>query len=51
MSLSLSLVRARIARRADGMDTVRLRYVIRGLVLLAVCTAITLAIAAAGIIG
>lgn len=45
-----SLVRARIARRADGLDTARLRYVVRGLAVLAACTAITVAIVAAGAI-
>ena len=46
---AVSLARARIARRADGADTVRLRYVVRGLIVLSICTVLTVGIAAAGV--
>ena len=46
----ISLVRARAARGADGVDTMRLRYVVRGLIVLAICAATTIAIAASGVI-
>jgi hypothetical protein len=44
----LSLVRARIARRTAGIDTVRLRYAARGYLVLAVSATISVGIAASG---
>jgi hypothetical protein len=45
----VSLVRARIAARDDELDTVRLRYAARGLLVLAASAVITVAIACSGI--
>lgn len=46
---AVSLARARIARRVDDTDTIRLRYIVRGLIVLSSCTVLTVAIAAAGV--
>lgn len=46
---AVSLARDRIARRADGTDTSRLHYIVRGLIVLSICTMLTVAIAAAGL--
>ena len=46
---AVSLARARIARRAEGMDTIRLHYIVRGLIVLSICTVLTVGIAAAGV--
>ncbi|MDQ6805806.1 MAG: hypothetical protein M3065_12750 [Actinomycetota bacterium] len=45
----VSLARARVARRTDTVDTARLRYAVRGLLVLAVCSAITVSLAATGV--
>jgi hypothetical protein len=46
---AVSLARARVARRADGTDTIRLRYIVRGLIVLSICTGVTVAIAMVGV--
>jgi hypothetical protein len=45
----VSLARGRIARRSDGLDTIRLRYVVRGLLVLVACAALTVVVAASGV--
>lgn len=45
-----SLARARAARRDQGLDTARLRYIARGLIVLAGCSALTLALTAADLV-
>lgn len=47
---AISLARARVARRQDPPDTIRLRYAVRGLIVLSICTMLTIGIAAAGIV-
>jgi hypothetical protein len=44
----VSLARAYSARRMDVAETVRLRYAVRGLIVLAVCAAIVVTVAASG---
>jgi len=46
----VSRARARAARRGELLDTIRLRYVVRGLIVLAACSLVTLALAAADVL-
>lgn len=46
----VSLARAHSARRSAVLDTVRLRYTVRGLVVLAGCSVVALALAAADVV-
>jgi len=45
----VSLARARVARRSDRFDSARLRYAVRGLAVLAMCTAITVVLTGTGV--
>lgn len=47
---TVSLARARVARRRDTFDSARLRYAVRGLAVLAMCTAITVLMTGTGVL-
>lgn len=46
----VSLARVRVARRSATLDSARLRYAVRGLTVLATCTAVTVLMAGSGVL-
>jgi hypothetical protein len=46
---TVSLARARVVRRTNTVDSTRLRYAVRGLIVLATCTAITVLLTGIGV--